>query len=319
MQRDQQVRNSYCVVLQAVHSDLAAMLTPAGIAVLTEPEVQAEQVSAVVALVTRNAPVDATHLLRYPNLRVVAKHGVGLDAIDLAACKAKNVAVVYTPGANAQAVAEHALALMLALAKRLCLADQAVRTRDLDFKFNQAFHELSGRRLGIAGLGASGRCLARMARNGLNMTVQAFSPSVPDPLFAELGVTRAGTLLELCRNADVLSLHLPARANNRGIVSRTELRALPPGALVVNVGRGGVVDEADLATELASGHLGGVALDVFTTEPPDSTHPLFALDNVILSPHVAGSTQAALRRMAQGVATQILDVLAGRPPASPAP
>lgn len=308
-----------CLILQPVHPAAAEALAGAGLEVVTAPAVPDAEAGRVVALISRNAPVDAAVLDRHPALRVVAKHGAGLDAIDVAAAARRGIPVVYTPGANAHAVAEHALALILALAKRLRPADAAVRGGDFAYKFRARFDDLAGARLGIVGLGASGRALAAMARLGLGMEVAAFSPSVPAELFAGLGVERASSLTALLETSDVVSLHVPARPGSRGLVGAAELAALRPGALLVSVGRGGVVDEAALAGAVASGHLGGAALDVFDQEPPAPDNPLFGLDNVILTPHVAGNTEAALKRMALGVASQIIDVLAGRPPAHPAP
>ncbi len=303
-----------CLILQPVHAVAAETLAAAGLDVVAGPEAPD-----AVAVITRNAPVDAAFLDRHPALKVIAKHGAGLDNIDVAEARRRGIAVVFTPGANAHAVAEHALALILALAKRLRPADRAVRGDDFAYKFRARFDELSGLRLGIVGLGDSGRRLAHMAGTGLGMRVAAYSPSVPQDLFEALAVERADTLTALLKTSDVVSLHVPARPGARGMIGAAELAVLPPGALLVSVGRGGVVDEAALADAVAAGRLGGAALDVFDTEPPLPDNPLFGLDNVILTPHVAGNTEAALRRMASGVATQIIDVLAGRPAAHPAP
>ncbi|MGC2854638.1 NAD(P)-dependent oxidoreductase [Novispirillum sp. DQ9] len=310
-----------CLILQPVHPAAAQALAQGGLDVLTAPAAADADAGRVVAVISRNAPVDGAFLDRHPALRVVAKHGTGLDAIDVAEARRRGVQVVYTPGANAQAVAEHVLALILALAKRLRPADAAVRGGDFAYKFRARFDELAGARLGIVGLGASGQKLATMARLGLGMEVAAHSPSVPAELFHALGVERAPDLTALLETSDVVSLHVPARPGARGMIGPAELAVLRPGALLISVGRGGVVDEAALAAALAAGHLGGAALDVFDQEPPAPDNPLFGLAdaNLILTPHVAGNTQAALRRMALGVATQIIDVLAGRPPAHPAP
>ncbi|MFA7430885.1 MAG: NAD(P)-dependent oxidoreductase [Rhodospirillaceae bacterium] len=306
--------NPVCLILQPVHAVAAETLTAGGLRVVAGPEN-----AGAVAVITRNAPVDAAFMDRHPALKVIAKHGAGLDNIDLAEARRRGIKVVFTPGANAQAVAEHALALILALAKRLRPADRAVRGDDFGYKFRVRFDELAGKRLGIVGLGDSGRRLSQMARLGMGMEVAAFSPSVPQELFSTLCVQRSDSLMALLETSDVVSLHVPSRPGARGMIGRAELAALRPGALVVSVGRGGVVDEAALADAVAAGHVGGAGLDVFDQEPPRPDNPLFGLDNVILTPHVAGNTDAALQRMARGVATQILDVLAGRPAAHPAP
>lgn len=302
-----------CWILQPIHAAGRLLLAQAGIETCEGGQFPADP-GRVRALVARNAPVDAALLDRLPALAVVAKHGVGVDAVDMAAATARGVAVVFTPGANAQSVAEHALTLMLAVAKRLVAADRAVRGDDFAFKFRADFRELSGLTLGVVGLGDSGRRLARMARLALDMRVVGHSPSVPDRLFAETGVTRL-PLPEVLAQADVVSLHVPARPDNAGFFGRDLFAAMKPGAIFINTARGSLVDEEALVAALAGGHLGGAGIDVFAAEPPPVGHPLFALDNVVLSPHAAGSTGAALRRMACAVAEQVIDVLAGRRPA----
>jgi len=301
-----------CLILQPVHTIAAHLLANAGLAAVTGTEVSAPE--RVVALVSRNAPVTAEVMARFPALRVIAKHGVGLDAIDVPAATSRGLPVVYTPGANALSVAEHALALILAVAKRLLPADRAVRADDFAYKFRGEFLELSGLTLGIVGLGRIGRDLARMAGLGLGMRVVAHSPSVPDELFRESGVQRID-LLELLARSDVVSLHAPARPGESPLMGASQLAAMKPGAILVNTARGSVVDEVALVEALTSGHLGGAGLDVFAEEPPRPDHPLFRLDNVVLSPHVGGSTDASLERMARGVAEQVVDVLNGRRPA----
>lgn len=266
------------------------------------------------ALVSRNAPVTADLLDRLPHLAVIAKHGTGIDAIDMAAAEARGIPVIYTPGANAQSVAEHALTLMLAVAKRVVAANRAVRAGDFAFKFRTDFRELHGLSLGVVGFGDSGRRLARMAGAGLGMRVAAHSPSVPDVLFATTGVDRVD-LPTLLAQSDVVSLHVPARSGSEGMFGHDAFAAMKPGAILINTARGSVVDENALVAALASGHLGGAGLDVFAPEPPSAGNPLFAFDTVVASPHAAGSTGAALERMARGVAEQVIDVLNGRRPA----
>ena len=302
-----------CWIMQPVHPVAGVLLAEAGIDVHQGAQAPADP-ARVRALVSRNAPVDASLMDRLPELAVVAKHGAGIDAIDMAAADARGIVVVATPGANAQSVAEHALMLMLAVAKRLVAADKAMRADDFAFKFRSDFRELQRLTLGIVGLGDSGRRLARMAGLGLGMRVVAHSPSVPDAVFAEWGVTRL-SLAELLACADVVSLHVPARPDNARMFGAAAFAAMKSGAILVNTARGSLVDETALAEALSSGRLGGAGLDVFAPEPPLPGNLLLALDNVVLSPHAAGSTGAALERMARAVAEQVIDVLAGRRPA----
>lgn len=300
----------FCLIMQPIHVSAERMLAASGIAAGSRTEDRA----AVVALISRNAPVDDAVMAGFPNLKVIAKHGTGLDAIDVPAATRRGIPVVYTPGANSLSVAEHALALMLAVAKRVVSADRAVRGDDFAFKFRAEFRELSGLTLGIVGLGQSGRHLARMAGAGLGMRVLAHSPSVPDELFRAACVERCD-LDTLLGRSDVVSLHVPSRPGAGPVIGARELAAMKQGAILVNTARGSVVDEDALVEALTGGHLGGAGLDVFAAEPPPALHPLLRLDNVVLSPHVAGSTGAALERMASGVAEQVIDVIQGRRPA----
>lgn len=228
-------------------------------------------------------------------LRVVVKYGSGLDNIDVAAARDLNVALSSTPGANARSVAELAIALLLALARHVAVHDRAVRGGSWSRRTGS---ELAGKRLGVVGYGAVGREVARIAR-GLDMEVVAHDPLVSD---AEVPLV---PLAELLAESDAVSLHLPLTEETRGLVDADALAAMPPGALLVNTARGGIVDEAALADALASGRLGGAALDTFAEEPPAAS-PLLALDNVVLSPHAGAATVEAVRRTADQAVEQLL-------------
>jgi len=251
------------------------------------------------------------------SLRVVGRLGTGLDNVDVAAAQRRGIHVVYAPWANSASVAEHALALMLALARRLPALDAACRGGA--WRRDASGIELRGLTLGILGYGAAGRHLAAAAR-ALGMRVITHHPRRPPdhPDLAAAGVEWVDeeTLLS---QSHVLSVHLPQRPDTIGYLDRRRLALLPPGALLVNTGRGAVVDEAALAEALASGRLGGAALDVRAQEPPPRPDPLAAFDNVILTPHVAGLTAAAQARVGRQVAEDVRRVLAGLPPLRPAP
>lgn len=304
-----------CLIMQPVSIVAGQMLGAAGIETAIGDDVP--EPGRVRALISRNAPVTAQVMDRFPNLAVIAKHGSGLDAIDLDAARLRGVAVVSTPGANAISVAEHALALMLAVAKRIVPADRAIRGGAFGHKFHAPSTELAGRTLGIVGLGHSGQCLARMVGLGLGMRILAHSPSVPDAIFARCGASRLDlpNLLSVC---DVVSVHCPSRPGAPPVIGARELTAMKSGSVLINTARGAVIDEAALVDALRQGRLGGAGLDVFDTEPPLLGNPLLTMDNVVLSPHAAGSTSAALERMARMAAEQVIDVLNGRRPAHPA-
>jgi D-3-phosphoglycerate dehydrogenase len=224
--------------------------------------------------------------------------------------------VVNTPDVNARSVAEHAIALTFALAKAIPAADAATRSGDDAFKYRARLTELDGLAFGIVGFGAIGRITAKLAQ-ALGMRVSAFSRSRPDADFTEAGIERAPDLRHLLARSDVVSLHLPLVPDTRGLIGAAELALMKPGAILINTGRGGLVDEGALAVALEAGDLGGAGLDAFAIEPLPTGSPLARLSNVVLSPHVAGSTVQALERMAELSARQVVDVLSGRRPAHP--
>jgi D-3-phosphoglycerate dehydrogenase len=264
------------------------------------------------ALIVRSqVQVDAAAFAAGARLRVVGRAGVGVDNIDLEAATRAGVAVVNAPTANTVAAAEHTLALILALARRVAAADASLRRgewRRADFMG----HELSGMVLGIVGLGRVGLAVADRAR------VFAMTLLGSDPLVsADVAVAHGVRLVELdtlLPAADVVSLHVPLAAATRGLLDQARLATMKPGALLVNVARGGIVDEAALAEALAAGRLGGAAIDVFEHEPVRDS-PLLSAPNTVLTPHLGASTAEAQAKASLEVVEGILDVLAGRPAA----
>ncbi len=245
-------------------------------------------------------------------LKVIGRCGAGLDNIDLAAAGAKGIPVVYTPGANAHAVADYAFGLMLALTRQIPLIDRS--TRKGSWKRVMG-HEAWNKTLGIFGLGRIGREIARRAR-GFDMKVIAFDP-VEDPAVAnELGVTYKSKE-DVLREADFITLHLPLTDETSGFISGDALAMMKKNAIVVNTSRGGTVDEEALYTALKEGRIAGAALDVFEKEPPEN-NSLFELDNFIGCPHLAGITFEAIERIGMTVANDVVAVLKGEAPRFPA-
>ncbi|MFN3641627.1 MAG: NAD(P)-dependent oxidoreductase [Gemmobacter sp.] len=281
---------------EPVHPDALAMLD--GQRVTYGPSVTAEVLEAHMLLC--DAVLVRTRALRVPSpsWRIVSKHGVGVDNLDLGAMRAAGVTVTNTPGANAAAVAEQTLMLMLALARGLDV-QLAGRAR--------AAPGLEGRRLTVVGHGATG---ARVAALGLafGMAVTVVAPR----LAAAPAGCRLMPLDAALPDTDVLSLHCPLTQATRGMIGAAELAALPPGALVVNTARGGLIDEAALVRALTLGRLGGAALDVTAVEPLPAGDPLRAAPNLILTPHAAALTDGAFRRMGVEAARNVLDFRAGR-------
>ncbi len=246
--------------------------------------------------------IDAS-VLATPGLRVVARHGVGVDRVDLAAAERHGVTVTYTPGANAAAVAELTVALMLLLCRPVLAADRAVRGGDWPVLQGT---ELGRRTVGLLGAGRVGSRVAR-ALDGLGCTVLIHDPAFDGSM----------ALGELLPRARVLSLHLPLNEETRGLVDEEVLAQLPRGALLVNTARGELVDEAALTGALDSGHLAGAALDALGEEPPRPGHPLVARDDVIVTPHIGAHTAEARAAMGRLAMDDLLAVLAGRHPRHP--
>jgi phosphoglycerate dehydrogenase-like enzyme len=245
-----------------------------------------------------NARFGPEEIAAAPRLLLIQQPAVGFEGIDVGAARTRGIPVCNAPGTNTDAVAQAALLLILGLARRLPRAHLAFARREIGAPSGI---ELSGRTLGIVGLGRTGTRLAEAAR-ALGMTV--------------LGVTSRDdreALLTMLRRADVVSIHCPVTPRTRGLFDDEAFAALRPGALLVNVARGAIVDRGALLRALGSGRLGGVGLDVFWEEPWDAADPLFARDDVIALPHIAGSTEEAFARIAAIVARNVRAVLAGEP------
>ncbi|POX66784.1 phosphoglycerate dehydrogenase [Microbacterium sp. Ru50] len=248
---------------------------------------------------------DEAVLAAAPRLRVLARYGVGVDRVDLDAAAARGVIVTRTPGANAIAVAELAIGLVLAAARGIPRLDEAVRAGEwprLEGK------ELTGGTAGIVGFGAIGRLVAERAR-GLGMTAIAYDPMLPDEAFAQAGVERV-EIDELCRRSDVVTLHVPLLPETRHLLDERRLGLLPPGAIVVNTARGGLLDEAAARRALDEGRLHGVAVDVYETEPPSSS-PLVGHPGVVATPHAGGHTGGAVQRMTDQSIDALVTALRG--------
>jgi D-3-phosphoglycerate dehydrogenase len=259
------------------------------------------------ALIVGADPVTASVLAAGPRLRVVAKHGVGVDNIDLAAARARGIVVTYAPGGNTRAVAEMTMAMLLCLWRGLARADAAMRARRWAPVIGR---EARGRTLGIVGLGRIGREVATIAR-ALGMQVVAYDV-VEDAEFARAHHVRYDALSRVLGAADAVTIHVPLTETTRGLIGARELAQMRPDAVLINVSRGGVVDEQALADALAAGRLAGAAVDVYEREPPWDS-PLLTLDNVLLTPHIAHATVEAMDRVDATVAADVVAVLRGAP------
>ncbi len=262
------------------------------------------------AIVVRTFRLDESLLDRADACQVIAKRGVGLDSVDIGAATRNDIIVCNTPGANARAVAEHALALLLAVRRRLRHADQHVRSGRWDREWF-AYRELGDVPLGLFGFGDTGHAMAELA-NGIGMSVLAYDPYVEE-LEVEF-VNRVNSKAELFDAADVVSLHAPLTAETRGAVGTDELERLGPSGILINAARGGIVVEADLVAALDDGTIDGAGIDVFAEEPPEPDAALLGSERVVLTPHVAGNTVEANQQKTAGVIEHIRTVRAGEMP-----
>ena len=242
-------------------------------------------------------------------LKVIARYGVGVEAVDMAAAAEKGIVVTNTPGANSASVAELALALILALARQLPEANQAVHQGKFP-RLNGV--SLEGKTVGILGLGAIGKQLARRLR-GFDCQILAYDP-YPDRTFAVQNIVEFKSIDEILAQADFISLHLPLLPETRCLVNANFLSKMKKGAFLVNTSRGEVVDEPALAAALQSGQLRGAALDAFTLEPPDPSDPLLALPQLIATPHLGAQTDGATSNMGWMAMKDCLAVLLGEEP-----
>ena len=258
-----------------------------------------------VAIIVRYSKVGAAAMDAAPSLKVISKHGSGTDTIDKVAAAARGIAVVAAAGANAAAVAEHALALLLACAKSVVALDARMHAGHWDKATHKSI-ELEGRTLGLIGLGAIGLRLARMA-DAMGMRVIGFDPFAKN-LPAQV---EAVDLETIWRESDAISLHCPLTADNAGLVNARTLAACKPGVILVNTARGGLIDEAALLAALRSGQVGSAGLDSFAVEPMTAPHPFHGEPRITLSPHIGGVTADAYVKMGVGAARNALAVLNG--------
>ncbi len=268
-------------------------------------------------LIRFNGKVTRKIMEAAPELRVIGRHGVGLENVDLQSAKEKGIQVVYTPQANAVSVAEHFLGLALALAKHIPEADRATREGRWHVRHELVSRELTGKTLGVLGLGRIGLQTARLCRMGLDMKVLYFDVREFPELERSLGARRVG-IRELFSESDLVAIHLPLVPQTHHLVNRDLLRLMKPTAYIVNLARGPIWKEQDLLEALQEGWIAGAASDVFEEEPPPADHPLLKLKNFLATPHSAAHTEESLIRMSL-VAADILRVLEGKPPEFPVP
>ena len=239
-------------------------------------------------------------------LEVIGRAGAGVDTIDVEAATERGIIVMNTPGGNTTAVAEHTLALLLALARRVPVADATLKAGRWEKSRLQGV-ELLGKTLGILGLGRIGGEVARRAL-GFRMQVLAYDPYLTREAAERLGVDSV-ELDELLARSDFITIHTPLTGDTRHLIGEAELARMKPGVRLINCARGGIIDEAALARALETGHVGGAGIDVFEQEPPPADHPLLRFEQVVLTPHLGAATDEAQSAVALAIADQVADVL----------
>ena len=300
-----------------IHPDGIALLETEARVVVTDEESEAGMLAVAAdadAILFRIEPPCSESLMAAcTRLRVVGRYGAGLDTVDLPAATRLGIAVVHAPGANAQSVAEHAMMLILSCAKQSRRVERMTRAGDWGHHRFDGLVELSGKTLGVVGVGNVGRQTARLAA-AFGMRVLGYDPYVADDELRRRGVEPVKSLETLLPQVDVLSCHTPHTPQTDRMINERTLRLMKPGAIYVNTSRGRTQDERAIFEALTRGHLAAAGLDVFEQEPAAVDNPLFNLENVVVSSHVAGVTAEANRAIALQVCGEMLRVLRGERP-----
>ncbi|HEY2595971.1 MAG TPA: phosphoglycerate dehydrogenase, partial [Chloroflexota bacterium] len=304
---------SLVLVADQIAEDGLALLRPHArveVVVGDRPALERLLPEADALLVRSETRVTADLLEHAPRLRVIGRAGAGVDTIDVDSATARGIVVVNAPGGNAVAAAEHSLALMFALARRVAAADAAMKRGEWR-RGAYVGSELTGKTLGLVGVGRVGTEVARRAL-GLDMRVLVYDPYVPEEHFRHLGLEPAA-LDALLHAADIVSLHVPLTESTRGIVNEARLACMRPGAFLINCARGELVDEVALLAALDAGRLAGAGIDVYSREPVNADDPLPRHPKVVATPHLGASTVEAQAQVATQIASEVLAALDGRP------
>ncbi|MBW2151440.1 MAG: hydroxyacid dehydrogenase [Deltaproteobacteria bacterium] len=307
---------SVCLLIQPIHQKGIQLLMDAGLEVSQASsaamDVVAKEIVPAVAAITRNAGLNRQAM--EAALKVLGNHGIGVDPVDVKYATEIGLPIVFTPYGNVQSVAEHTVSQMLAIAKRTREADRAVRKGNYDYRYSGGFRELFEKTLAVIGFGRTGRRTAEIAKAAFSMRVIAYDPYVDKSEINSLGMEKWDSLEQVLAAADVVSLHLQLTRETRNLMNRERIFGMKKGAMLVNTARGALVEAEALIDALKNGHLCGAAMDVFEKEPLSPDHPYTEVDNLVLSPHIAGATEESLQRTAIQTATQVIEVLEGKKP-----
>jgi len=262
------------------------------------------------ALIVRQGKITEAVLNSAINLKVICKHGVGTDNIDIKAATRANIPVFYTPNANFEAVATHTFALMMSLIRQIPNQDNRIRQGIFD-KSTYNGQELKGKTLGLIGFGKVGRRLSEMTAP-FQMKVISYHPSDSNENLAD-HITKTSNINEVISQADILSLHCPLTPETRYLLNENTFKMMKQDAFLINTARGGIINENDLLVALEQNQIRGAALDVFEIEPPAKNNPLLQNKNIILTSHIAGSSDNSLKNMGAEAVQHVLSVLKGEP------
>ena len=280
-----------------------------------DEDVLCQEVRDISGIIIRaNGGVTARIMDSAPKLKVIGRHGAGVDNIDLEAARERGIRVVNTPHAPAEAVAEHVIGCMVILSKRILESDQALRDGRWDVRYQFHAFEMKGRTLGIVGMGRIGSRVAEIA-HAIKMEILYYDV-VANPQVEEKFGAKKIELEEVLKLSDYITLHVPATPETKHLIDAKRLKLMKPTAILINAARGVVVDTMALYEALKADQLFGAAIDVFEEEPAPDDHPLFSLPNVVVTPHMAGHSEDALVAMSM-VAKDIVRVIQGQPPEYP--
>lgn len=316
------------LLVEPIHESGINILRQAGLEVVVAPSTDTKTLIELVrdnvfGIIIRTSTLAGEVLAAGKSLKIIGRHGIGYNNIDMAAAEKQNILVANVPDANAYSVAEYVVSAIMMLSRKLVQGDAALRTGKfsqqgsslpgLVKKFNLGGSELPGRCVGIIGLGKIGMHVARMVTGIFDMKVMAYDPYRKE---TPQGVKMVTDVQEIYRQADFISLHTPLTQETENMIGAAQLAMMKSTAYLINAARGGLIDDQALTDALKRGVIAGAVLDVFREEPPSLSNPLFGAPNTILTPHVAGSTNEAVERLAIGSAQAVADLFGGKKPAN---
>ncbi|MGE5614644.1 MAG: hydroxyacid dehydrogenase [Bacillota bacterium] len=310
--------NTKVLLTQPIHEKGMELLESAVEKVIVAPDSRIETISSlldeeVTGVIVRYNVFNRELMDKAPNLKVIARHGIGVELIDLEAATERGIKVVNTPDAATVSVAEHVVMMILALTKKIIFANKELKKGNYAVKDAYMPDDVEGKTLGLVGFGKIGREVAKRCI-GLGMKVIAYDPYTSQEVFDNMGVTKVDVMETLIAQSDFVSLHTPLTPQTRHLIGEKQLKMMKKSAYLINCARGAVVDEAALIDCLQKKVIAGAGLDVFEKEPPDADNPLFSMDNVIVTPHSSSLTVNGKIKMAVGAVEQLLKVLRGETP-----